>query len=233
MPATKLAPAREIVPQRGDATRKRLIGAAIEIFGVNGFDGTSTRMLAERAQANLGAIPYYFGGKAGLYRAAAQHIADGLSAKMIATVTEVESALKDRNLAHSELFELLDRLMVRTFAAIVLGSKEADSWCYFIVREQMQPREGFEILYRSVMARIQKLCVALVARILEVPEDDPRCSIRAMTIMGEIMIFRTARAATLKRLGWSRFTADRLAEVQAVLSENFRHLLGSLAGEGK
>lgn len=233
MPVTKLSPSREIVPHRGDATRKRLIEAAIEIFGVNGFDGTSTRMLAERAQANLGAIPYYFGGKAGLYRAAAQHIADGLSAKMLATVTEVESALKDRNLAHSQLFELLDRLMVRTFAAIVLGSAEADSWCYFIVREQMQPREGFEILYRSVMARIQRLCVTLVARILDVPEDDPRNSIRAMTIMGEIMIFRTARAATLKRLGWSRFTAERLAEVQSVLSENFRHLLGSLAGEGK
>lgn len=233
MPVTKLSPSREIVPHRGDATRKRLIEAAIEIFGVNGFDGTSTRMLAERAQANLGAIPYYFGGKAGLYRAAAQHIADGLSAKMLATVTGVESALKDRNLAHSQLFELLDRLMVRTFAAIVLGSAEADSWCYFIVREQMQPREGFEILYRSVMARIQRLCVTLVARILDVPEDDPRNSIRAMTIMGEIMIFRTARAATLKRLGWSRFTAERLAEVQSVLSENFRHLLGSLAGEGK
>jgi AcrR family transcriptional regulator len=233
MPVTKLTPSRESVPPRGDATRRRLIEAAIEIFGVNGFDGTSTRMLAERAQANLGAIPYYFGGKAGLYRAAAQHIADGLSAKMIATVTEVESALKDRNLAHPELFELLDRLMVRTFAAIVLGSKEADSWCYFIVREQMQPREGFEILYRSVMSRIQKLCVTLVARILDLPEDDPRSSIRAMTIMGEIMIFRTARAATLKRLGWSRFTADRLAEVQSVLSENFRHQLGSLAGEQK
>jgi len=233
MPVTKLRPSREIVPQRGDATRQRLIEAAIEIFGVNGFDGTSTRMLAERAQANLGAIPYYFGGKAGLYRAAAQHIADGLSAKMLATVTEVESALKNRSLPHPQLFDMLDRLMVRTFAAIVLGSAEADSWCYFIVREQMQPREGFEILYRSVMARIQKLCVTLVARILRVPEDDPRNSIRAMTIMGEIMIFRTARAATLKRLGWSRFTGERLAEVQSVLSENFRHLLGSLAGEGK
>lgn len=233
MPVTKLRPAREIIPPRGDATRKRLIEAAIEIFGMNGFDGTSTRMLAERAQANLGAIPYYFGGKAGLYRAAAQHIADGLSAKMLATVTEVESALKDRNLPRSQLFDLLDRLMVRTFAAIVLGSAEADSWCYFIVREQMQPREGFEILYRSVMARIQKLCVMLVARIMGAPEDDPRNSIRAMTIMGEIMIFRTARAATMKRLRWSRFTAERLAEVQSVLRENFRHLLGSLAGEGK
>src|SRR5271167_119287 len=125
MAVPRLVSANETRLQRGDATRKRFIEAAIEIFGVNGFDGTSTRMLAERARANLGAIPYYFGGKAGLYRAAAQHIADGLSEKMLAVVTEVELAVKDRSLDHAQLFELLDRLMIRTFAAIVLGSAEA------------------------------------------------------------------------------------------------------------
>jgi AcrR family transcriptional regulator len=219
--------------KRGDATRKRLIDAAIEIFAVNGFDGASTRMLAERAKANLGAIPYYFGSKAGLYRASAQHIADGLSEKMLGTVLEVELALKNRSLEDHELFELFDRLMIRKFAAIVLGSAEADSWSYFIVREQMRPREGFEILYRSVMARIQKLCVTLVARLTKEEDDDPRTAIKAMAIIGEIMIFRTARAATMKRLGWSRFSDERLSQVQSVLSENAQRLLVSAARERK
>lgn len=233
MALPKLAHSKEVAAPRGDATRTRLIEAAIEIFAANGFDGTSTRMLAERAHANLGAIPYYFGGKAGLYRAAAQHIADGVSEKMLGVVTEVELALKDPTLKHAQLFELLDRLMIKTFAALVLGSAEADSWSYFIVREQMRPQEGFEILYRSVIGRIQRLLVTLTARLLKVSDDDPRTAIRAMTIMGEIMIFRTARAATMKRLGWSRFTEERLSEVQSVLRENFRHLLGSLSGERK
>jgi TetR/AcrR family transcriptional regulator, regulator of cefoperazone and chloramphenicol sensitivity len=220
-------------PQRGDATRNRLIEAAIEIFAVNGFDGTSTRMLAERAKANLGAIPYYFGSKVGLYRASAQHIADGLSEKMLGTVIEVELALKNRKLDDHELFELFDRLMIRKFAAIVLGSAEADSWSYFIVREQMRPREGFEILYRSVMARIQKLCMTLVARMTKELDDDPRTAIRAMTIIGEIMVFRTARAATMKRLGWPRFTEERLSQVQAVLRENAQRLLLTPAHQRK
>jgi AcrR family transcriptional regulator len=220
-------------PQRGDATRKRLIEAAIEIFAAYGFDGASTRMLAERARANLGAIPYYFGSKAGLYRASAQHIADGLNEKMIDTVTEVELALKNHELDDSELFELFDRLMIWKFAAIVLGSAEADSWSYFIVREQMRPREGFEILYRSVMARIQKLCVTLVARLTREADDDPRITIRAMAIIGEIMVFRTARAATMKRLGWTRFTEARLREVQSVLRENARRIMITSVREAK
>jgi AcrR family transcriptional regulator len=233
MAATKLGAASAKRPPRGDETRMRLIEAAIEIFAVNGFDGTSTRMLAERAKANLGAIPYYFGGKAGLYRASAQHIADGLSEKMLGTVMEVELALRNRKLEDNELFDLFDRLMIGKFAAIVLGSAEADSWSYFIVREQMRPQEGFEILYRSIMARIQKLCVTLVARLTKQSDDDPRTAIKAMTIIGEIMVFRTARAATMKRLGWSRFSEERLSQVQSVLRDNAQRLLLNPALERK
>ena len=224
------AEARATLPiaiQRGDGTRNRLIEAAIDIFAAHGFDGASTRTLAQKAGANLAAIPYHFGSKAGLYRAAAQHIADGLSAKMLPTVIEVETALENDSLERRELLELLDRLMVKKFAATVLASVEADSWSYFIVREQMRPGEGFEILYRSVMARLQRLCARLVGRLLKMPEDDPRISIRAMAMMGEILIFRTGRAALMKRLGWSRFTEDRLAHVQSVLSENFQRILSA------
>src|SRR5208282_731957 len=61
---------------RGEEARQRLIQTAIEVFGAYGFDGASTRMLAQKAAVNLAAIPYYFGGKQGLYRAAAQFIVD-------------------------------------------------------------------------------------------------------------------------------------------------------------
>lgn len=53
----------------GDA-RLRLLRAAIRLFALQGFAKTSTRELAEAAQVNVAAISYYFGDKAGLYRAA-------------------------------------------------------------------------------------------------------------------------------------------------------------------
>src|SRR5271154_6910627 len=134
MAVTRLARPKELAPLRGDATRMRLIEAAIEIFAANGFDGTSTRMLAERAQANLAAIPYYFGGKTGLYRAAAQHIADGMKEKLLGAVTDVEAALNNQTLGRRPLLELLDDLMIGKFAALVISSEEADNWSGFIVR---------------------------------------------------------------------------------------------------
>ncbi len=43
--------------------------AGLRLFAQQGFSKTSTRELAESAQVNVAAISYYFGDKAGLYRA--------------------------------------------------------------------------------------------------------------------------------------------------------------------
>jgi AcrR family transcriptional regulator len=56
-------------PADGDP-RARLLQAAIRLFALQGYAKTSTRELAEAAQVNVAAISYYFGDKAGLYRAA-------------------------------------------------------------------------------------------------------------------------------------------------------------------
>mgnify|MGYP000935189075 CR=1 FL=1 len=53
----------------GEATRERLLRSALQLFARQGFAKTSTRELAEAAGANIAAIRYHFGDKAGLYRA--------------------------------------------------------------------------------------------------------------------------------------------------------------------
>lgn len=56
--------------QDGGQSRQRLLLAALTLFAQQGFAKTSTREIAEAAQTNIAAISYYFGDKAGLYRAA-------------------------------------------------------------------------------------------------------------------------------------------------------------------
>lgn len=50
--------------------RSRLILAALRLFAEKGYERATTRDLSEMAGANISAIRYYFGDKAGLYRAA-------------------------------------------------------------------------------------------------------------------------------------------------------------------
>lgn len=49
-------------------SRARILEAARDVFAETGFDGARVRSIAERAQTNLGLLPYYFGDKTALWK---------------------------------------------------------------------------------------------------------------------------------------------------------------------
>ncbi len=60
--------------EQREATRQRIIDAAIEAFSELGFEGASTRNIAGRAGTNQGLVTYYFKSKESLWRAATDHL---------------------------------------------------------------------------------------------------------------------------------------------------------------
>ena len=72
-PAAAEMPARK-QQQRSIITQQKLLDAAIEAFSENGFKGTSTRDIAERAGVHHPLITYHFKNKDQLWRAAADHL---------------------------------------------------------------------------------------------------------------------------------------------------------------
>jgi len=55
-------------------TKERILKAAGDIFGHEGFKSTTIRRIAEAAQANVAAINYHFRDKEGLYAAVLEHV---------------------------------------------------------------------------------------------------------------------------------------------------------------
>ena len=211
---------------RGEDTRQRLIEAALKIFGEAGFEGASTRMLADAAGANLAAIPYHFGSKEGLYRAAAEFVVENCGREILPTVDRVKLALGGKKLSRADAIDLLHQLLER-FSAIVVGSDFSDRFAGFVMREQLQPGAAFEILYEGLMNKVMDACRKLLAIALARPVDDTRILIRAQTLLGQILVFRTSRACVFRQLGWREISPEQLKLIYSIVAENIDRILTS------
>jgi TetR/AcrR family transcriptional regulator, regulator of cefoperazone and chloramphenicol sensitivity len=210
-------------PQPADA-RARLIEAALDIFGRRGFDGASTRELARQAGVNLAAIPYYFGGKDGLYLAVARHIAAEIGSRMGDRLAGLEAALAGRSFdpetARAMLIDLIDAL-----AGLLLATPDAERWARFVLREQLDPSPAFEVLYEAVMSRGHRTVCRLLGIIGGTDPEATETKVRAFTIMGQVLVFRAARALVARRLDWPAYSPERVAAIRAVLRANLARLL--------
>jgi AcrR family transcriptional regulator len=195
----------QLKAERGDATRDKLLATAIDIFGRYGFDGATTRKLADAAGVNLQAIPYYFGGKEGLYIAAAEHLAAligdhvrDLRATILGRLAELDGEGKSMTSAEARAF--LTQMVQRMIVLFV--SKQSESWARFIIREQMEPTEAFTRIYGSIMRPMIEMARRLIGAILE---DDPASEhirLRTLSFVGSVLVFRMAHAAVYAQLEW-------------------------------
>jgi TetR/AcrR family transcriptional regulator len=105
--------------QQREATRERIVEAALAAFAEKGFRGASTRDIARRAGTNQGLITYHFRSKDELWRAAADRIFGMLRKSLADRLASLVSAdPRERNreairayvrfvAAHPELFRLM------------------------------------------------------------------------------------------------------------------------------
>lgn len=78
--------------QRSIVTQQKLLDAAIEAFSENGFKGTSTRDIAERAGVHHPLITYHFKNKDQLWRAAADRIFREFNISLVKAMAEVDES---------------------------------------------------------------------------------------------------------------------------------------------
>jgi len=209
-------------PERGDAARARLIEAAIKVFGLLGFEGASTRAVAKAAGVNLQAISYYFGGKDSLYLAVADHILGRLTAYIGPTRDRVRARLVEAKsggpaIAAEEARELLTAVL-SSMAEVFVG-QESESWARYMIREQMQPTEVFRRLYGALMGPLLEALRQLVGVILEEDPASERVRLRALALIGSVIVFRVGHAVVVAQLGWDEAKPEHVAKVQAIVRE--------------
>lgn len=222
--ARRRRPAPRISGRVAEATRARLVDAALDAFGRYGFDAASTREIARLAGTNLAAIPYHFGGKEGLHVAVARHIAEEVQSRLGGVVDQAEAALEagtiEPPMARVMLHALLDN-----GAAMILGHPEAARWAPFIIREQTQPSAAFDAIYDGFMGRAHTVATRLFAIATGRPAAAPETIVRVFGLFGQLIVFRMARALVERRLGWRDYGPGEIALVTAMLHEHLDAVL--------
>lgn len=183
--ATRLRPR---IQTRGEDTRRRILEAALDIFATEGYEGASTRQLAERAGVNLPAIQYYFGSKEGLYRAVIGDIVDQTKTHMAPLAPKVSAAIADQDAPPEVLLELLCAMM-ESFVVLVTSGPQIDSKRLLFARAEVERTAGLDALHESGMEHMFNPCLGLISRLFGKPTDDPEMVFRTLALLGQIVMF--------------------------------------------
>lgn len=218
--------------QRGEDTYRRILEAAIEVFADEGYEGASTRLLAERAKVNLPAIQYYFGSKEGLYRAAIAHIAQFVESRMAATANRVLSALVADRLGEAELRALVCE-MLDGFLDLVSCRDIPSSAGRLIARAEIEDATALDTLQQTVMRVVFQPCMTVLACLLGRPAEDEQIKIRVLAIFGQALVFKNhgTRTGACPALGWHDLDTVRLDTIRGILRQQTEAILRAAMSE--
>jgi TetR/AcrR family transcriptional regulator, regulator of cefoperazone and chloramphenicol sensitivity len=219
--ASPASRARPPAQQRGEDTRLRILQTALRVFAAEGYDGASTRILAQRAKVNLPALQYYFGNKEGLYRAVIDHISDSVERRIAPVTEQIRARLSDGAISRGQALDLLC-LMLDAFVALVTDQTSPDweSKALFFARAEIEQQAALETLHQRVTRQIVEPCAMLIGHLTGQPADAPQTLLRTVAVIGQVTVFCNRKAH--QALGWQQLDDSRVRAIQGLVREHTR-----------
>jgi AcrR family transcriptional regulator len=164
---------------RDRETRERLLRTAARLFAERGFKKVTVRDICRTARANVAAVNYHFGDKAGLYREVLQLAAEALRSTTEAAKAAAAGCPPDEKL----------RRFVQVHLRRMLGI-ERDDWIHRLInREIADPTPALDTLVdHGLRPRLEYLST-IVAEILDCPLQDPRVTRSVISIQTQAVAY--------------------------------------------
>jgi TetR/AcrR family transcriptional regulator, regulator of cefoperazone and chloramphenicol sensitivity len=186
--------------ERSAATRQRLLDAAAHVFAEDGFRSATIQRICRRADANIAAAHYHFGGKAELYGAVFEYAAE-LAERQYPPEDGHDAPAEERLRAHITAFltRLLDPHRPAWFARL-------------LAREMIDPTPALDRLVRRRM-RANHAHLSAITRELLGPAASP-ASIRLCTlsVVSQCVFYRNS-APIIARLYPDLVPAKEVARI--------------------
>jgi AcrR family transcriptional regulator len=206
---------------RGEDTRKRLLDAATRLFSERGFEGVTTREIAADANTTLPSIPHHFGSKEGLYQAVIASIAEEMAKHLSPASAVALTVLGRKNASREDKIDALENLVITHAGALLQTRSE---WAQLMVREQLRPTAALSPLNELLERYVLDPLIRLIASLTHTPSEGSEAKLRAVALLGRVVIFRVAKTSLLRIMGWQELTAARIKVILESLRAEIRSL---------
>jgi AcrR family transcriptional regulator len=159
----KLGASKTAGPGRDVETRARLLESAAQLFATRGLARVTVRDICRAARANVAAVNYHFGGKAGLY----EQVLRSAIAVMQETTAEAMRAGEGRH----------PREQLTAYVAVFLRRvfERRDNWIHqMMMRELTDPTPALDLVVNEVIRPRLAYLSSVVAALLKTGADDER-----------------------------------------------------------
>lgn len=167
---------------RGERARERLLAEAMRIFAQKGYARASTREICQAAGQNVASIHYYFGDKAGLYRAV-----------LLRPIEAIGVDLGAFDAPGLSLAQSLRRMMTAFLCPPEAGAPLEPEMLLYL-REMIEPSGAFHDVVAQHILPLHQRVVRLLARHVGVDEPDDALHQLAFALSAMVHDYGMSRA---------------------------------------
>ena len=178
-------------------TRERLIKTAAALFADRGFKKVTVREICRVSRANVAAVNYHFGDKAGLYR----EVVKGAIQAMRET-NELTQRAGEGESAEDQI-----RVFVKIFVERLTGTGP-NAWIHkLMAREMEEPSEALDLVMRQVVQPRIEYLSSVASVIMGLPANDPRVMRAIASLQGQCLLFSRPVPAPMAKI-WGTIVND-------------------------
>jgi AcrR family transcriptional regulator len=159
-------------------TRHRLVDAAATLFANKGFEHVTVREICKASNANVAAVNYHFGDKAGLYRAVVMR-----AIELMRETNELSQRAGDGLSPDDQI-----RGFVRVFVSRLAGEGPT-AWIHkLMAREMERPTDVLDLVMQQVLKPRLDYLSSVIGAIMGLRADDPRVTRCASSLQIQCLV---------------------------------------------
>jgi len=212
-------------------SKTRLLEVALKLFATKGLDGVSTREIAQKAQVNISAITYYFGGKAELYTAVLEYIKITLQADAAAIIKELDYSRKLKNMSAAEARIIFQRVYEEILNA---AFKPKNIYMSMILaKESVNPSKAAVKVFTAKTTPLTVEIMKLVSKITGLSQNSVKAAVITETLLNKAMVFGRDKTRILFNLGIKDYDEKTISLIKQIVLEQADLILNYYTKEKK